>query len=260
MLPILESITAVRAVQKHAWVVLRCKCERLTGNQFRVVVHLSVVSWGRFQLTCPPRMRISGIKKKPNGGTLFNAVTCADCWNVFCQSNLISIKMVDSEVMWIPLTWQNKKQNKTSTLCVEDPAALASLNWRGGSCSPMRTSTAQAYHVRPKRGAIGSIFPFLLLGAVVIRLPTSSLPDTTRDKRSQETEGMDYHFVSVHKFEEDILNRRYMKLQSSDMCVGHSILFICVLRGKGHYSFFFSPPFWLLCLCLAPRERLPLGL
>ncbi|XP_019733479.1 MAGUK p55 subfamily member 7 [Hippocampus comes] len=38
----------------------------------------------------------------------------------------------------------------------------------------------------------------------------TSIPYTTREKRSQETEGMDYHFVSVHKFEEDILNRRFI--------------------------------------------------
>ncbi|XP_051944060.1 LOW QUALITY PROTEIN: MAGUK p55 subfamily member 7-like [Hippocampus zosterae] len=38
----------------------------------------------------------------------------------------------------------------------------------------------------------------------------TSVPHTTREKRSQETEGMDYHFVSVHKFEEDILNRRFI--------------------------------------------------
>ncbi|XP_061549831.1 MAGUK p55 subfamily member 7-like [Phycodurus eques] len=37
-----------------------------------------------------------------------------------------------------------------------------------------------------------------------------TVPYTTREKRSQETEGMDYHFVSVHKFEEDILNRRFI--------------------------------------------------
>lgn len=37
------------------------------------------------------------------------------------------------------------------------------------------------------------------------------LSDTTREKRRQEAEGVDYHFVSVHMFEEDILNHRYRK-------------------------------------------------
>ncbi|XP_061694783.1 MAGUK p55 subfamily member 7-like [Syngnathoides biaculeatus] len=37
-----------------------------------------------------------------------------------------------------------------------------------------------------------------------------AVPYTTREKRSQEREGMDYHFVPVHKFEEDILNRRFV--------------------------------------------------
>ncbi|XP_057713892.1 MAGUK p55 subfamily member 7-like isoform X1 [Corythoichthys intestinalis] len=37
-----------------------------------------------------------------------------------------------------------------------------------------------------------------------------TVPYTTREKRSQETDGIDYHFVSVQKFEEDILNRRFI--------------------------------------------------
>ncbi|XP_077415092.1 MAGUK p55 subfamily member 7-like isoform X2 [Vanacampus margaritifer] len=41
-------------------------------------------------------------------------------------------------------------------------------------------------------------------------LYATTVPYTTREKRSQESEGMDYHFVSVHKFEEDILNRRFI--------------------------------------------------
>lgn len=35
------------------------------------------------------------------------------------------------------------------------------------------------------------------------------LLDTTREKTAHEKEGVDYHFVSVHKFEEDILSHRY---------------------------------------------------
>ncbi|XP_061746470.1 MAGUK p55 subfamily member 7-like isoform X1 [Nerophis ophidion] len=37
-----------------------------------------------------------------------------------------------------------------------------------------------------------------------------TVPYTTREKRSQETEGLDYHFVSLLKFEEDILNHRFL--------------------------------------------------
>lgn len=40
-------------------------------------------------------------------------------------------------------------------------------------------------------------------------IPPRSLADTTREKGRQENEGVDYHFVSVHMFEEAILNQRY---------------------------------------------------
>ncbi|XP_050926095.1 MAGUK p55 subfamily member 7 [Lates calcarifer] len=46
-----------------------------------------------------------------------------------------------------------------------------------------------------------------------------TVPYTTREKRRQENEGVDYHFVSVHMFEEAILNHR----------------FIDYGRYKGHY-------------------------
>ncbi|KAM9719257.1 MAGUK p55 subfamily member 7-like isoform 2-T2 [Menidia menidia] len=38
-----------------------------------------------------------------------------------------------------------------------------------------------------------------------------SVPYTTREKRQQETEGVDYHFVPVHTFEEHILNHRFVE-------------------------------------------------
>ncbi|XP_070830400.1 MAGUK p55 subfamily member 7-like [Chaetodon trifascialis] len=38
-----------------------------------------------------------------------------------------------------------------------------------------------------------------------------TVPHTTREKRRQENEGVDYHFVSVHMFEEDILNHRFIE-------------------------------------------------
>ncbi|RVE61478.1 hypothetical protein OJAV_G00171120 [Oryzias javanicus] len=41
-----------------------------------------------------------------------------------------------------------------------------------------------------------------------------SVPYTTREKKGQEREGVDYHFVSVHKFEEDILNHRLIEYGS----------------------------------------------
>ncbi|KAM6918329.1 MAGUK p55 subfamily member 7-like [Xenentodon cancila] len=37
-----------------------------------------------------------------------------------------------------------------------------------------------------------------------------SVPYTTREKGGQETEGVDYHFVPVHLFEEHILNKRFV--------------------------------------------------
>uniref|UniRef100_A0A8P4JXJ2 MAGUK p55 subfamily member 7 n=1 Tax=Dicentrarchus labrax TaxID=13489 RepID=A0A8P4JXJ2_DICLA len=38
-----------------------------------------------------------------------------------------------------------------------------------------------------------------------------TVPHTTREKRRQENEGVDYHFVSIHMFEEDILNHRFIE-------------------------------------------------
>ncbi|XP_030607659.1 MAGUK p55 subfamily member 7-like isoform X1 [Archocentrus centrarchus] len=41
-----------------------------------------------------------------------------------------------------------------------------------------------------------------------------TVPYTTREKRRQESEGVDYHFVSVHLFEELILNHRFVECGS----------------------------------------------
>ncbi|XP_028284384.1 MAGUK p55 subfamily member 7-like [Parambassis ranga] len=38
-----------------------------------------------------------------------------------------------------------------------------------------------------------------------------TVPHTTREKRRQESEGVDYHFVPVHMFEELILNHRFIE-------------------------------------------------
>ncbi|XP_078120964.1 MAGUK p55 subfamily member 7-like [Sander vitreus] len=38
-----------------------------------------------------------------------------------------------------------------------------------------------------------------------------TVPHTTREKRSQENEGVDYHFMSIHMFEEDILNHKFVE-------------------------------------------------
>ncbi|KAM3604016.1 uncharacterized protein V6R79_005236 [Siganus canaliculatus] len=38
-----------------------------------------------------------------------------------------------------------------------------------------------------------------------------TIPHTTREKRKQETEGVDYHFVTGHSFEENILNHRFIE-------------------------------------------------
>uniref|UniRef100_A0A672YQN0 Membrane protein, palmitoylated 7b (MAGUK p55 subfamily member 7) n=1 Tax=Sphaeramia orbicularis TaxID=375764 RepID=A0A672YQN0_9TELE len=46
-----------------------------------------------------------------------------------------------------------------------------------------------------------------------------TVPHTTREKRRQEKEGLDYHFVSVHMFEEGVLNDRFIEYG----------------RYKGHY-------------------------
>lgn len=58
----------------------------------------------------------------------------------------------------------------------------------------------------------------------------SLLSDTTREKRKQETEGVDYHFLSVHEFEEYILSNRYanVPLQVSLLRMLTIMPFVCV--------------------------------
>lgn len=68
----------------------------------------------------------------------------------------------------------------------------------------------------------------------------SVLPDTTREKRKPESEGVDYHFLSVHEFEESILSNRYgatAVTTSASLSYHLSILqsFIEYGRYGGHY-------------------------
>uniref|UniRef100_A0A668URI3 Membrane protein, palmitoylated 7b (MAGUK p55 subfamily member 7) n=1 Tax=Oreochromis aureus TaxID=47969 RepID=A0A668URI3_OREAU len=60
-----------------------------------------------------------------------------------------------------------------------------------------------------------------------------TVPHTTREKRRQESEGVDYHFVSVHMFEELILSHRY----SISMC-SHGIEnnLACILSTHSVFS------------------------
>lgn len=90
-------------------------------------------------------------------------------------------------------------------LCLEGLMALASMNWRGGFWYLILTALASLYHVR-----LTSTFTSCTHNGFSSFLKLScSLSDTTREKTRQEKEGVDYHFVSFHMFEEDILNNRY---------------------------------------------------
>ncbi|KAF3858636.1 hypothetical protein F7725_011837 [Dissostichus mawsoni] len=51
---------------------------------------------------------------------------------------------------------------------------------------------------------------FLTLNSCLKPL-VSFLSDTTREKKRQENEGVDYNFVSISMFEEDILNQRFVE-------------------------------------------------
>lgn len=85
------------------------------------------------------------------------------------------------------------------------------------------------------------------LHKAVVNLPCCSLSDTTREKRRQEKEGVDYHFVSILMFEEAILNHRYKCKWSlwgffcnSPTCV----LFIYLLFNEWYPTFL---PFYSVC-------------
>ncbi|XP_013876938.1 MAGUK p55 subfamily member 7 [Austrofundulus limnaeus] len=90
----------------------------------------------------------------------------------------------------------------------------------GTICSPTYIEVIP-YHKEPKHrhrlvvlvgpGGVGTTE---LKRRLVISDPDhygTSVPYTTREKRKQEREGVDYHFVSVQKFEEDILNQRIVE-------------------------------------------------
>ncbi len=103
--------------------------------------------------------------------------------------------------------------NTVLDLCLKGLTALASVNWRGGSWYPTPTTMASLYRVRQTSLNLSPSPPahiviFHLFKAVV-SLWSPFLSDTTREKRRQEREGVDYHFVSIQKFEEDILSHRY---------------------------------------------------
>lgn len=123
-------------------------------------------------------------------------------------------------------------------LCLQGPTALALMNWRGGFCYPTPTTTESPYRVRRTASSVTftlwtqCFFSHLL--RAVVGLPSCSLSDTTREKRRQEKEGVDYHFVSVPMFEEDILNHRCALVVSFPM----------VLKIT-HFSWGWSPPFLL---------------
>uniref|UniRef100_A0A3B5B240 MAGUK p55 subfamily member 7-like n=1 Tax=Stegastes partitus TaxID=144197 RepID=A0A3B5B240_9TELE len=76
------------------------------------------------------------------------------------------------------------------------------------------------------RAVVFPFIPFVLIPGVGVnelkrRLLISdpdrygvTVPYTTREKRRQESEGVDYHFVSVHMFEEHILDHRFIEYGS----------------------------------------------
>lgn len=137
-------------------------------------------------------------------------------------------------------------------LCLQGPTALALMNWRGGFCYPTPTTTASPYRVRRTASSVTftlwtqCFFSHLL--RAVVGLPSCSLSDTTREKRRQEKEGVDYHFVSVPMFEEDILNHRCALVVSFPMVLKIVPLFMRVkssVSGDLHKTKNLNPcPFW----------------
>lgn len=94
--------------------------------------------------------------------------------------------------------------------------------------SPYRVRHMCIYFLRARRFLISFKAP-------------SVLSDTTREKRKQESEGVDYHFFSVHTFEEYILNNRYGAHQYPPVLPIYNFIpsvfkrFIEYGRYSGHY-------------------------
>ncbi|TWW72899.1 MAGUK p55 subfamily member 7-like isoform X2 [Takifugu flavidus] len=61
-----------------------------------------------------------------------------------------------------------------------------------------------------------------------------TVPYTTREKRKQESEGVDYHFFSVHAFEEYILSNRFIEYGRYDgHYYGTSVDSVCTVMAEG---------------------------
>lgn len=117
----------------------------------------------------------------------------------------------------------NENPTPCFDLCLEGPAALALMNWRGGCWSPTPTAMASPYRVRQTSSGFTAVTS---TSCTRSSSPSSCLSDTTREKRRQESEGVDYHFVSVHMFEEDILNNRYYISRCSCGFLKNSLSFV----------------------------------
>lgn len=139
-------------------------------------------------------------------------------------------------------------------LCLQGPTALALMNWRGGFCYPTPTTTASPYRVRRTASSVTftlwtqCFFSHLL--RAVVGLPSCSLSDTTREKRRQEKEGVDYHFVSVPMFEEDILNHRCALVVSFPMVLKIVPLFMRVKSSVSTAAW--SPFYTIFPVCACP--------
>lgn len=72
--------------------------------------------------------------------------------------------------------------------------------------------------------------------------PRCSLSDTTRERSRLETEGVDYHFVSVHMFEEDILNHRYINSCRSRGFLSHGVTKQSSTHCRRHFHGSDVPP------------------
>lgn len=139
-------------------------------------------------------------------------------------------------------------------LCLQGPTALALMNWRGGFCYPTPTTTESPYRVRRTASSVTftlwtqCFFSHLL--RAVVGLPSCSLSDTTREKRRQEKEGVDYHFVSVPMFEEDILNHRCALVVSFPMVLKIVPLFMRVKSSVSTAAW--SPFYTIFPVCACP--------
>ncbi|XP_077415096.1 MAGUK p55 subfamily member 7-like isoform X6 [Vanacampus margaritifer] len=149
------------------------------------------------------------------------AVPCKDAAITFKRGNILQIVTTEDDTWWqaCHIRGSNTRaglipsqQLQERRVALQRPQSLFQQQQVKAAVFPVEEDVdygaITGIHIGPSGVGVNELKKRLLISDP--DLYATTVPYTTREKRSQESEGMDYHFVSVHKFEEDILNRRFI--------------------------------------------------